>query len=272
VRRLPEGLFVGCFSLSRIEVSNIEEIGAFAFAGTRSLRTFDFSSLAPSAPIGNGAFFRSGLKSVVLSGDSARFCGGHVFSDCKSQREAVVNLTALSDCLFRGCSTLERVWMTARVSQISNAAFQNCSALRSIDLSSLSPEAEIVDSAFAESGLVEVEVEFPAKLQSIGDKAFQGCAWLASVRLPRELGSIGMEMFNDCRSLRRLGLGDVGTWPKDAAEMIDGSGKLNRLELIGRNLKSIPAAAIEMWLADNAVVVSAVFKGRRLGRFEIVPQ
>jgi hypothetical protein len=42
------------------------------------------------------------------------------------------------------------------------------------------------------------------------------------------------------------------------------------LELIGSDLESIPAAAIERWLADNVVVVSAAFKGRRLGRFEIV--
>jgi hypothetical protein len=45
-------------------------------------------------------------------------------------------------------------------------AFKGCLALRSIDLSALSPEAEIVDSVFAWSRLVEVE--FPAKLQSLG--------------------------------------------------------------------------------------------------------
>jgi hypothetical protein len=133
------------------------------------------------------------------------------------------------------------------------------------------PEAVIEWSAFKGSGLVEVE--FPAKLQWIGDRAFQGCAWLASVRLPRERGTIGEEVFKDCRSLRRLALGDVGTWAEEAAaEMIEGGGKLDRLELIGRNLESIQAAAIERWLADNAVVVSAAFKGRRLGRFKIVSE
>jgi hypothetical protein len=54
--------------------------------------------------------------------------------------------------------------------------------------------------------------------------------------------------------------------------MIKDGRKLDRLELIGRNLESIPAEEIETWLADNAVVVSAAFKGRRLGRFEIVSE
>jgi hypothetical protein len=112
-----------------------------------------------------------------------------VFWNCKSLREAAVNLAELPGGLFDGCSALERVWMTARVSRIGREAFYHCSALRSINLSALSPEAEIEERAFAESGLVEVE--FPAKLQSIGNRAFEGCAWLASVRLPRELGRMG---------------------------------------------------------------------------------
>jgi hypothetical protein len=128
----------------------------------------------------------------------------------------------------------------------------------------------IGDSAFAWSGLVEVE--FPAKLQLIGEWAFEDCAWLASVRLPRDLGRIGNWVFEGCRSLWWLALGDVGTWPKEAAEIIRYSGKLDRLELVGRNLESIPAEAIATWLADNAVVVSAVFAGRRLGWFKIVSE
>jgi hypothetical protein len=191
-----------------------------------------------------------------------------VFGHCKSLREVAVNLAALPDSLFWDCSALERIWMTARVSVIGSWAFRDCSALRSIDLSALSPEAVIGDYAFALSGLVEVE--FPVKLQSIGDGAFQGCAWLASVRLPRERGCIGKGVFKDCRSLQRLALGDVGDWPQWVAGMIEGGGKLDRLELIGRNFESIPAPAIVRWLADNAVVASAAFKGRRLGRFEIV--
>jgi hypothetical protein len=270
VRSLPEHLFAGCVSLRRITASNIKGIGDSAFQETRSLRTFDFGCLAPSAPIGNTAFSGSGLTSVVLSGDPARPCNMSVVSNCKSLREAAVNLAALPDYLFSHCSALERVWMTVRVSRIGTSAFKDCSALRSIDLSALGREAQIGDWAFEKSGLVEVE--FPAKLQLIGYQAFQGCAWLASVRLPRELGRIGEGVFEGCRSLRRLALGDVGTWPEEAAEMIKDVRKLDRLELIGRNFKSIPAAAIERWLADNAVVVSAAFKGRRLGRFEIVSE
>jgi hypothetical protein len=270
VHRLPNGLFYGCVSLRRIEASNIEEIEHEVFLKTESLRTFDFGCLAPSAPIGNAAFQGSGLTSVVLSGDPARPFGEDVFSKCESLSEAEVNLAALPNGLLYDCSALKRIWMTAHVSQIGSGAFQDCSGLRRIDLSALTPEAEIERAAFIWSGLVEVE--FPAKLRSIGDQASYGCTLLASVRLPRGLGRIGMDVFKDCRSLRRLALGDVGTWSDWVAEMIEGGGKLDRLELIGRNLESIRTEAIETWLADNAVVVSAAFEGQRLGRFGITSE
>jgi hypothetical protein len=270
VRILPNDLFAGCVSLREIRASNIEGIGLRAFSGTRSLRTFDFGCLAPSTPIAGWAFQCGGLSSVLLRGDPPRPCVRYAFSHCKSLREAAVNLAELPNCLFWDCSALEHVWMTARVSQIGLGAFKCCSALRNIDLSVLTSEAEIKTSAFAESGLVEVE--FPAKLQSIGDRAFEGCAWLASVRLPRELGRIGREVFNCCHSLRRLALGDVRTWPVDAKVITKCDGKLDRLELIGGNLEDIPAAAIGTWLADDAVVVSSTFAGRRLGQFEIVSE
>jgi hypothetical protein len=73
-------------------------------------------------------------------------------------------------------------------------------------------------------------------------------------------------VFEDCRSLRQLALGDVGTWLGVVAKVITGDGKLDWLELIGRNFEPIPATAIVTWPAGNAVVVSAVCKGRRLGR------
>jgi hypothetical protein len=143
-------------------------------------------------------------------------------------------------------------------------------ALRNIDLFALRPEAVIEGEVSAWSGLVEVE--FPANLQSIGNVAFKGYVWLAPVRLPWGLDSIRWNVFKDDLAVQQLALGDFRTWPKEAAEMINGGGKLDRLELIGRNLKRIPAAAIERWFADNAVVLGAAFKGGRLGLFEIISE
>jgi DMSO reductase anchor subunit len=110
-------------------------------------------------------------------------------------REATIGLVRIPDRLFAGCAALMSITLTAHVSVIGGSAFRSCSSLQRIDLSSLSREMEVGSRAFALSGLVEVN--FPANLRRIGDEAFSGCASLVSVRLPRELGALGVKVFVD---------------------------------------------------------------------------
>jgi hypothetical protein len=180
-------------------------------------------------------------------------------------REVTISLPRIPSGLFTGCTALTSVTLTSHVSVIGGSAFKNCSALHRIDLSSLSPDAEIEEKLFAESGLVEVN--FPANLRRIQNEVFRGCASLVSVRLPQELGALGVKVFIGCPSLRVLAVGDVGRWEKPFGLL--GETRLERLELIGRQFNSLPVAAASRWLADQADVVTPSFLGRTLGRFSI---
>jgi hypothetical protein len=168
--------------------------------------------------------------------------------------------------MFRDCTALECVVFPAAVAAIRGDAFSGCSALRSIDLSRLSADAEIDDHAFAGCGLVEVAL--PAELRRIGDSAFAFCKSLTAVRLPQKLRSLGGEVFNGCTSLRALALGDVGEYEGDPAALLDGA-ELERLELIGRDFESLARWPIAAWLADGAAVLSVQFAGRWLGGVRI---
>jgi hypothetical protein len=164
--------------------------------------------------------------------------------------------------MFHNCTALECVVFPAAVAAIGRGAFAGCSALRSIDLSRLSADAEIGFGAFVECGLVEVTL--PAELRGISDLAFADCKSLTAVRLPQKLRSLGGGVFEGCTSLRALALGDVGEHGGDPALLPDGA-KLERLELIGRDFESLAEWPIAAWLADGAAVLSVQFAGRRLG-------
>jgi hypothetical protein len=178
----------------------------------------------------------------------------------------VIPLAEIRQALFIACTALECVVFPAAVAAIQDGAFSGCSALRSIDLSGLSADAEIGRSAFSGCGLVEVAL--PAELRGIGERAFADCTSLTAVRLPQKLRSLGSEVFKGCTSLRALALGDIGERKGDPALLLGGA-KLERLELIGCDFESLTRCPIDSWLADGAAVLSVNFAGRRLGKVRI---
>jgi hypothetical protein len=187
----------------------------------------------------------------------------HLFQGCKFLRKVVIPLVDIPASLFEHCTTIECVVFPAAVAAIGSFAFSDCSALRSIDLSRLSADAEIGVGAFEGCGLVEVAL--PAELRRIDGFAFKNCTSLMAVRLPQKLRSLGHRVFKGCTSLRALALGDVGEHDGDPALLLGGA-KLERLELIVCDFESLARWSIAEWLADGAAVLSVQFAGRRLGR------
>jgi hypothetical protein len=242
---IAEEMFEDCFSLELVRLPpRVRKVGKSAFASTRSLRAIDLSSLQPGAELGGDVFRGSGLVSVTFARQS--------------------RVLKIPECMFSHCFRLERVELCPEVSLIGSFAFYRCRALRRIDLSSLTADAEIGSLAFWRSGLVEVDL--PAKLRKIGTEAFSECHSLVSVRLPQEVGVIRSKVFKRCESLRSLALGDVRKWnTKDFCPLKC----IERLELIGTRVPSDKANDIERWLADGTRVVSTRFAGKRYGRFVI---
>ena len=93
---------------------------------------------------------------------------------------------------------------TYTVTSIGGHAFQGCSALTSVDLSSTSLTS-IGSSAFSGCEAL-TSVAFPASLTSIGYEAFIGCYALTSVAFPASLTSIGYDAFRDCDALTSVDL------------------------------------------------------------------
>ncbi len=98
---------------------------------------------------------------------------------------------------FYGCD-LNHVTIPNSVTSIGGAAFQNCSALESIDIPN--SVTSIGSSTFQACSALR-SIDIPYSVTSIGDEAFKDCSQLGSLIIPNSVTSIGDNAFNGCRGM-----------------------------------------------------------------------
>lgn len=100
-------------------------------------------------------------------------------------------VTELGEGLFRSHSEIESVALPSALTRIGAHAFDECSALRHVELPA---SLEVIESfAFAKSGLESVAL--PSSVQSLGEKAFFACKELRACVLSPGLREVGNEAF-----------------------------------------------------------------------------
>lgn len=101
---------------------------------------------------------------------------------------------------FAGCASLRLV--CGGVASVGNYAFDNCTALEEVKLSS---EELLAVEGFAFRGCTALESLFlPQSVQVIGERAFEGCSSLLALDLPESLVEIGTYAFSNCLNVRSL--------------------------------------------------------------------
>ena len=152
------------------------------------------------------------VAALFLSAASAHaydFSFDGIYYDVLSEEDRTVEVTSRDSYSHYSGSIIipERVLAggkTYTVTSIGDYAFQGCSALTSVDLSSTSLTS-IGSSAFSGCEAL-TSVVFPASLTSIGGGAFYYCVALTSVAFPASLTSIGYDAFRDCDALTSVDL------------------------------------------------------------------
>lgn len=150
------------------------------------------------------------VAALFLSAASAHaydFSFDGIYYDVLSEEDRTVEVTSRDSYSHYSGSIIipERVLAggkTYTVTSIGDYAFQGCSALTSVDLSSTSLTS-IGSSAFSGCEAL-TSVVFPASLTSIGGGAFYYCVALTSVAFPASLTSIGYYAFSGCEALTNL--------------------------------------------------------------------
>ncbi|MDE6318325.1 MAG: leucine-rich repeat domain-containing protein, partial [Lachnospiraceae bacterium] len=156
-------------------------------------------------------------------------------------------VTGIGDDTFKDCTGLKGVYLPATVTSIGTGAFESCTSMTQIAM----PKAvtAIGGSAFkndAKLYMVYMKDVNNSALTSIGDSAFEGCAALAEFcsdtefHLPAKLKSIGEKAFYQCKSIEKVDLNTaaletVGTSAFEDCTGLKSAAMCNTLAVIPAN-------------------------------------
>ena len=209
---IQPGAFRECRNLERIIFpSSLERIGTYAFSGCSNLLEAipeDGKGKNPSIiAIENYAFQNCESLERIMIPDSTQEIGVSAFENCKALTGIVIprKITKLNCSVFAGCSSLKTVSLED-VKQISlaDSCFRGCSQLE--DIKSSNKITAIGSDAFRDCVSLN-SVSFSHKLNTIGSSAFSGCRSLQTANLSIcGIRNIPERMFYDCRSLTAVSL------------------------------------------------------------------
>lgn len=186
--------FAKCPGIERIVIpEGITTIYDGAFYDCKSLKQVSLPStlvsLGKEPPNKDNDFYRQN-----------RYSHG-VFYRCPLEHIALpAGLRQIGPHAFAFCSGLKSIDIPNNVQIIDTDTFQFCSSLESVIL----PDnlLRIASGAFYYTPIASIS--FPAKVQSVEEKAFASCYKLVSVRLNEGLKEIGNKAFESCKALREI--------------------------------------------------------------------
>lgn len=261
----------------------VEEIASGSVvSGCKNLTTIHLPSSLQKLS-GTGTFSGASALTDITLPEGIAITEGSTFSECTSLKSITLpaSITTIPSYMFAGCSALERVTAKGTITAIGNSAFKSdtalteipdlsqvtsigdrafygCSALKTVDLHSvttmeygafqgcdalsgeidLSNLEEIPGHAFCYDPNITSVITCPT-LRSIGDWAF---IWadISTISLPETLKSIGTYTFYKASLSGTVALPDSLT--QLGASAFSGCEKVEAIQ-IGSGLKDIPANA-----------------------------
>lgn len=261
----------------------VEEIASGSVvSGCKNLTTIHLPSSLQKLS-GTGTFSGASALTDITLPEGIAITEGSTFSECTSLKSITLpaSITTIPSYMFAGCSALERVTAKGTITAIGNSAFKSdtalteipdlsqvtsigdrafygCSALKTVDLHSvttmeygafqgcdaLSGEVDLSNlevipgHAFCYDPNITSVVTCPT-LRSIGDWAFIW-AGISTISLPETLNSIGTYTFYKSSLSGTVALPDSLT--QLGASAFSGCEEVNAIQ-IGSGLKDIPANA-----------------------------
>lgn len=184
LKEISNSVFSMCKSLTNISVPDtVTKIGANAFNSCPA----DFDLPSNLTSVGGYAFTNSGLTKAVFSSNVNINSYGFYNSDNLTQvvLPKTYGNTTLNNYAFYGCDNLKSAYISANITALGTASFQECKSL--------------TDVVFAEG----------SKLNTINRYAFKSCTGLEKIFLPSTVSVIDDESFKGCSSLKTINLEDT---------------------------------------------------------------
>ncbi|EAY22524.1 cell surface protein, putative [Trichomonas vaginalis G3] len=146
----------------------------------------------------------SKVKTVEIKKCGHTYIPSNLFYQAYNLQKVIIpeGILRIEDDAFRYCYKLKTVELPSTVSYIGQSAFSYYLKLKSIDLSNVA----IIDSS-AFSNCESLNVDLPENLKYLGGSAFSNTN-LKSVVIPGSLKAIPSVIFNGCRNLKKIEIGD----------------------------------------------------------------
>lgn len=180
--------------------ASVLTIETSAFSGLQWLRNLRFDLGSRLTYIGKAAFSDCRSIESIVFPRGLRRIEKSAFESCKLLRE--VNLTHarymeyIGNSAFSECVSVQKVLIPYTVTEIGDGAFESCGHLESFEIvdpiwykphyGEKSQLKRIGNGAFQDCSRLR-EITIPVTVEEIGCDAFDGCALLDVIRLPRHL-------------------------------------------------------------------------------------
>ncbi len=171
------------------------------------------------------------------------------FANADSYRSAAKSLTVIDPVTrvpteaFYNSSNIESVTLPASLTTIDPYAFDSCSNLTAVDFSQCGSLAVIDNYAFSKTKLTSVDLGESSKLVFIGQGVFQNAIYLEDVTLPDNLETLDDRAFNGCFGLSKINIPAkiklIGAWMFSECEYT-------------QNLKELTLPATLLNIGDSA--------------------
>ena len=246
--------FNGCTALEKVlwnGKSELKTIKDYAFFKCTSLNNFDMPNSTLS--IGNSAFrYNEGLTDIHLS-TSLNYIDEYAFGECGFSHitlpESLANIQAGA---FINNEHLQDITLPERLQGLGSAAFENNSALESVTFHTALETMTIGNNAFNQCPVLSkvfitnmksfaqtnfnnakanpantsqhiynadgeeiVNVVLPKGTKYINNNAFNGCAYIQSIKMPATMDHINDDIFVGCSALK-----DVYCYAEEVPEFI----------------------------------------------------
>ena len=192
VKRIDDLAFYGCSNLSSVTLSeDLEYIGDFSFSSCTALTSINLPK---------------NLKEI----------GDYAFENCTSLDEVLLPdaLKSLGQGAFMGCGSLSKIYLGEKLDIIGESVFFKCIWLERINISKNNPSFSIVDGVLY-NDLTKTLICFPPQLEinyysvlegtlAIASGAFSYCLYLKTIDIPKSVGYIGANVFENCSLLFKI--------------------------------------------------------------------
>lgn len=208
VKKIGKNAFYLCSSAKTLMLGeNVSSIGSHAFAECEAVTSVKIPGTI--SHIGASAFYQDSSLSVVEFGEGMESIGTQAFAYC-DLRSVILpeSLVSIKNAAFQGNRYLEKVWIPAMTSEISDNVFASCKNLTDLQVSEENAAYLAADGALynkSKTKLIawpgaEGELVLADTVVTIGSYAFQG-AGVNSVVIPASVLKIEEGAFASCEEL-----------------------------------------------------------------------